>query len=62
MREQIAKVVCMATQKTNQYCLFPCKDENKGHCAYCLVMAEELLKNGITIADQPIENREEQPL
>ena len=60
MRESIAEVVCIATQNTNFACSNIC--EKRGSCAYCLVMAEELLKNGITIAGQPIENREERPL
>lgn len=51
MKEQIAEAVCIATQKTNYACSDICK--KRGSCAYCLVMAEELLKNGVTIISQP---------
>ena len=47
MREKLALVVCEATQKTNYKCEFNC--ENKGKCAHCLVMAEQMIANGVTV-------------
>lgn len=56
MRDKIAEAVCIATQKTNYSC------ENvkhictkRGTCAYCLIMAEELIAYGIELADTPTE-------
>ena len=56
MKDKIAEAVCIATQKTNYSCeniKHTCK--KRGSCAYCLVMAEELIVNGITLADHPTE-------
>ena len=53
MKEKIAEAVCIATQKTNYRCEhIKSLCENRGvlgFCAYCNVMAEELIANGITI-------------
>lgn len=49
LKNKIAKSVCMATQKTNYNCVDIC--ENSGSCAYCIVMAEQLIENGITIIE-----------
>lgn len=52
MKDKIAEAVCIATQKTNYSCeniKHICK--KLGCCAYCLVIAEELIANGITLAD-----------
>ena len=46
-RERLAKLVCDATQKTNYNCSYYSICE--GFCAYCLVIAEELLKNGVRV-------------
>lgn len=56
MKNKIAEVVCIATQKTN----YSCRDiehtcKKRGGCAFCLVMAEELIANGIILVDHPIE-------
>jgi radical SAM superfamily enzyme len=56
MKNKIAEAVCIATQKTNYSCeniKHTCK--KRGGCAYCLVMAEELIANGVTLADYPTE-------
>lgn len=47
MREKLALLVCRATQRTNYKCDFNCK--KRGKCAYCLVIAEELLARGVTV-------------
>ena len=47
LREKFALVVCEATQKTNYKCEFDCK--TKGKCAYCLVMAEQMIAHGVTV-------------
>ena len=47
VREKLALSVCNATQKTNNKCDFNC--EKKGKCAYCLVMAEQMITNGVTV-------------
>ena len=49
VREKLALSVCDATQKTNFKCEFNC--ENKGKCAYCLVMAEQLIAHGVTVQE-----------
>jgi hypothetical protein len=49
MREKLALVVCNATQKTNYKCEFTC--QKKGKCAYCLVMADHLIANSVTFAE-----------
>lgn len=56
MKNKIAESVCIATQKKNYSCeniKHTCK--KRGGCAYCLVMAEELIANGVTLADRPTE-------
>lgn len=56
MKNKIAEAVCIATQKTNYSCeniKHTCK--KRGGCAYCLVMAEELIANGVILADHPTE-------
>jgi hypothetical protein len=61
MKNKIAEAVCIATQKTNYSCeniKHTCK--KRGSCAYCLVMAEELIANGVTLADHPTEKGGEQ--
>ena len=59
MKDKIAEAVCIATQKTNYSCNHIktlCENRGvRGCCAYCSVMAEELIANGITIADHPTE-------
>ena len=50
VRENLALAVCDATQKTNYKCEFNC--EKKGKCAYCLIMAEQMIANGVTV--QPV--------
>lgn len=47
MRDSFAKKVCNATQKTNYACNLKCKGE--GNCAYCLVMAEDMIANGVIV-------------
>ena len=47
VREKLAFSVCNATQKTNYKCDFKC--EKKGKCAYCLVMAEQMIAHGVTV-------------
>ena len=49
VREKLALSVCNATQKTNYKCDFNC--EKKGKCAYCLVMAEQMISNGATVQE-----------
>ena len=49
MKEKLAVVVCDATQKTNYKCEFNC--EKKGKCAYCIVMAEQMIANGVTVQE-----------
>ena len=49
VREKLALTVCKATQKTNYKCEFNC--EKKGKCAYCLVMAEQMVANGVTVQE-----------
>ena len=46
-REQLAKAVCEATQKTNYNCNDKCKTlcDSNGSCPYCLTIAENILKN-----------------
>ena len=51
-REMLALVVCNATQKTNYKCEFDC--EKKGKCAYCLIMAEQMIANGVTVTDNNV--------
>ena len=46
-RALIAKCICIATQKTNQACKLKCKGGNIGSCAYCLVMSESLIDQGV---------------
>lgn len=56
MKDKIAEVVCIATQKTNYSCeniKHACK--KRGGCAYCLAIAEELIANGVTLSDHPTE-------
>ena len=56
MKDKIAELVCIATQKTNYSCenmQSTCK--KRGSCAYCLVMAEELIANDVTFAAHPTE-------
>ena len=59
MKGKIAEAVCIATQKTNYRCehiTSLCENRGvRGACAYCNVMAEELIANGITIIDHPTE-------
>lgn len=49
VREKLALSVCNATQKTNFKCEFNC--EKKGKCAYCLVMADQMIANGVTVQE-----------
>lgn len=49
MREIIAEKICKAMQKTNYGCKTIC--QKRGLCAYCLVMAEELISNGVTVQE-----------
>lgn len=42
--EEMAKEICLATQKTNYSCKSMCKKQ--GSCAYCIVMAEALYNAG----------------
>lgn len=49
VREKLVLYVCNATQKTNYKCDFNC--EKKGKCAYCLVMAEQMIANGVTVQE-----------
>lgn len=42
--EEMAKEICLATQKTNYSCKSMCKKQ--GSCAYCIVMAESLYNAG----------------
>lgn len=52
MKTKIAEAVCIATQKTNYSCehiKHTCK--KRVSCAYCLVMAEELIANGVTLTE-----------
>lgn len=46
-KEKLALAICQATQKTNYMCDFNCG--KKGQCAYCLVMAEQMIANGVTV-------------
>ena len=59
MKYKIAEAVCIATQKTNYGCNAAkslCEKRGvRGSCAYCSVMAEELIANGLTLADHPTE-------
>lgn len=49
VRGKLALAVCDVTQKTNYKCEFNC--EKKGKCAYCLVMAENMIANGVTVQE-----------
>ena len=49
VREKLALSVCNATQNTNFKCEFNC--EKKGKCAYCLVMADQMIANGVTVQE-----------
>ena len=49
VKEKLALSVCNATQKTNFKCEFNC--EKKGKCAYCLVMADQMIANGVTVQE-----------
>ena len=49
VREKLALSVCNATQKTNFKCEFNC--EKKGKCAYCLVMADQMIAHGVTVQE-----------
>lgn len=49
MRDKLAALVCKATQKTNYKCDSIC--DKKGSCAYCLVIAEELLTGGAVVQE-----------
>lgn len=49
MREIIAEKICKTMQKTNFGCKTIC--QKRGMCAYCLVMAEELISNGVTVQE-----------
>ena len=49
VREKLALSVCNATQKTNFKCEFNC--EKKGKCAYCLVMADQMIANDVTVQE-----------
>lgn len=47
-RDQLAKYICEATQKTNYNCNDKCKamcDGGNCLCAYCLTIAEHILQN-----------------
>ena len=46
-RELLAAKICKATQKTNFSCNKNEKCQGTWQCAYCLVMAEELLANDV---------------
>ena len=46
-REILAGKICKATQKTNYACT-DCGKRN-GNCAYCGVMSDELLSNGVIV-------------
>jgi len=50
-KNRLAIKICNATQKTN----FACKEAKcvgKGLCAYCSVMADDLLANGVIVQKQ----------
>lgn len=46
-REELAKLICEATQKTNYSCTMKCKRD--GSCAYCQVIVEHLIENGVFV-------------
>lgn len=49
-REQLARMICEATQKTNYKCNDACKAlcDCKGCCAYCLTIADHILQSSTT--------------